>query len=136
MFLSNSFENTILIIILCFIVAYIMYASFSIYEGMDSGITTSSSSSKKSGVGGGADEYATFIKNQVVHLQDTLLTDKYREKYESIVISLDDLVNNAMLTTALKIDPKNPRAQLDALVSMNQSKAALNAVMKFVGTSA
>jgi hypothetical protein len=114
-------------------VAYIVYASFSIYEGMESE-NTQPSSSKKSGVGGGSDEYATFIKNQVIHLQDTLLKDKYKDKYESIVISLDDLVNNAMLTTALSIDPKNPNKQLESLVSMNQSKIALNSVMKFVGS--
>jgi len=134
MLYSHPFETCILVAVLFLIIVYILYKSFSIYEGMDSG-TSTPLLSKKSGIGGGADEYATFIKNQVIHLQDTLLVNKYRDKYESIVINLDDLVNNAMLTTALTIDPQNPNKQLGSLVSMNQSKIALNSVMKFIGSS-
>jgi hypothetical protein len=102
-------------------------------EGMESGTGPGPTpTATVSGVGGGSEAYATHIKNQVIHLQDTLLVDKYRDKYESIVVSLDDLINNAMLSTALNIDPRNPNKQFEALATMNQSKAALNVIMKFI----
>jgi hypothetical protein len=45
---------------------------------------------------------------------------------------MDDLVNNLMLSTALSMNPKNPLQTLQALNELNNSKIALNNIMKYI----
>ena len=90
--------------------------------------------SSSNGVAGNAASYAANIKSTVIKMQDTLLITKYRTDYEDTIMNLDDLINNLMLTTTLSIDPSNPQQGLGRLVTLNQAKAALNSVMKFVDT--
>ena len=63
------------------------------------------------------------------------LISKYRSDYETIVLNLDDLVNNLMLGAALNVNPKKPHEALVKLAELNQSKTALNNVMKFIDKS-
>jgi hypothetical protein len=84
-----------------------------------------------------ASNYATIIKNLSTQLQDSLLVSKYRTDYENVIINMEDLVNNLMLRTTLNINanlnsPGDVMKQLNALNTLQQSKTALNSVMKFI----
>ena len=92
-------------------------------------------SSSANGIAGNAAAYAANIKSQVIKLQDTMLISKYRSDYETAILNIDDLVNNLMLKTALKIDPDKPQQSLIALSQLQQSKVALNSIMKFIDSS-
>lgn len=98
-------------------------------EGLE---TQSGSSNLGSGVAGNAASYAAALKAESIKLQDTALITKYRADYENVVINLDDLVDNLMLKTALSIDQSKPEEGLAKLVDLNNSKTALNNVMKFI----
>jgi hypothetical protein len=100
-------------------------------EGMESESGSGgTSSSFTSGVGGGSNQHATTIKEQVVNLQDRLLLGKYKDTYEEIIVSTDDLLNGLMLKTILELNPKTPHTTIKMLAEMNQAKSALNSVMK------
>jgi hypothetical protein len=57
---------------------------------------------------------------------------KYRTEYEDIVMSLDDLLNAVMLEKVLSINPANPLQSFVQLGQLNNAKAGLNNVMKFI----
>lgn len=88
--------------------------------------------STEGGVAGNAAAYGANIKTQAIKLQDTVLISKYRTDYETVVINLSDLVDNLMLQTTLTIDHSKPHDGLAKLVGLNNAKAALNNVMKFI----
>jgi hypothetical protein len=132
--MEKNTTNLLLFLGICFIV-YIIFRNLNYKEGMTdaSGNTTASSTpTTPSGAAGNASNYASTIKNASVKLQDMLLTSKYRSTYETVILNLDDYVNNLMLSTALSVDPKNPLKTIHALNELNNSKTALNAVMKYV----
>ena len=105
-------------------------------EGMtDDSSNETSSSSTENGIAGNAATYSANIKTQTIKLQDTLLISKYRSDYETSILNLDDLVNNLMLKTALTVDKDNPQQSLIVLSQLQQSKAALNTIMKFIDSS-
>ena len=87
------------------------------------------------GIAGNAASYGAQIKAATIKLQDTFLISKYRSDYETVILNLDDLVDNLMLKTVLSIDTSNPADGLKKLAEMNQAKLALNNVMKFVDKS-
>lgn len=110
--------------------------NFSNREGMtDASGNSSSSSISNNGIAGNAATYGATIKAASIKSQDTFLITKYRSNYETIILNLDDLINNLMLKTTLTIDPDNPGASLEKLGQMQQAKTALNSVMKFVDAS-
>ena len=84
------------------------------------------------GIAGNAAAYGAQIKAATIKLQDTFLISKYRSDYETVILNLDDLVDNLMLKTVLSIDSNNPGDGIKKLAEMNQAKVALNSVMKFV----
>ena len=102
-------------------------------EGLENAGDAVASSSN--GIAGGAASFGATVKANVIKSQDTLLINKYRKDYETAILNLDDLVNNLMLETALSIDQKSPLMGLNKLVGLNQSKIALDSVMKFVDSS-
>ena len=105
-------------------------------EGMtDDSSNETSSSSTENGIAGNAATYGANIKSQTIKLQDTLLISKYRSDYETAILNLDDLVNNLMLKTALTVDKDKPNQSLMALAQLQQSKIALNTIMKFIDSS-
>ena len=119
------------------LVIYLLFRNFnynnqySLIEGMtdDSGTAAAPTGD---GIAGNAASYGAQIKAATIKLQDTVLISKYRSDYETAILNLDDLVDNLMLRTVLSIDTNNPAADLKYLADMNQSKLALNNVMKFV----
>jgi len=87
------------------------------------------------GEAGNAANFVATIKAQTVLLQDSLLISKYRTDYETIILNLDDYLNNTMLNTILTIDYTKPDIAIAKLNSFNQAKQALNSLMKYVDTS-
>jgi hypothetical protein len=122
--------NLVIFVIICFMV-YIIFKFFNFREGMTdaSGNTIDASGN---GIAGNSSSYAASIKTAAIQLQDQLLVSKYRSNYETVILNLDDLVNNLMLTTALSVNPNNPQQALTTLNQLNDSKTALNHVMKFL----
>ena len=112
------------------ILTYFIFRTIGVKEGLET--NNKDKDTINSGEAGGASTYGANIKAQVIKLQDVTLISKYRSEYENIVINMDDLVNNLMLQTTLNIDQSNPEAGLEKLSKLNQSKAALNNVMKFI----
>ncbi len=104
-------------------------------EGMTDASDSESSGSSENGIAGNAATYGANIKSQTIKLQDTLLISKYRSDYETAILNLDDLVNNLMLKSALSIDKEKPQQTLIALSQLQQSKIALNSIMKFIDSS-
>jgi hypothetical protein len=130
------------------IFAGISFVAFLIFRNLNfdkmtlkEGMTDSSSSSdtigssSENGIAGNAATYGANIKSQTIKLQDTLLISKYRSDYETAILNLDDLVNNLMLKTALTVDKDKPQQSLISLSQLQQSKVALNTIMKFIDSS-
>lgn len=127
--------NLTIFIGICILIYYI-FSNINVKEGLEnassSSTSSSTSSSSSNGVAGNAAAYSANIKAQVIKLQDTTLISKYRSDYENVVINMDDLVNNLMLQVTLNVDQSKPEASLAKLAQLNQAKAALNNVMKFI----
>jgi len=132
--------NLTIFIGICILIYYIFRNIDVNKEGLETASSSNSNSNSNStsttsnsnGVAGNAAAYAANIKAQVIKIQDTTLISKYRSDYENVVINMDDLVNNLMLQTTLNIDQSKPEASLAKLAQLNQAKAALNNVMKFI----
>jgi len=133
--MKKELLNLFIFLGICF-VGYLIFSNLSLKEGMT---TTDGSgnnlSSSLNGIAGNAATYAANIKSQTVKLTDTLLVSKYRSDYETTILNMDDLINALMLETTLKIDASKPSEELEKLVKLNQVKAALDNVMKFVDKS-
>jgi hypothetical protein len=119
------------------LVVYLLFRNFnynnqySLIEGM-ADASVNDVTATGNGIAGNAPAYGAQIKADTIKLQDTFLISKYRSDYETVILNLDDLVNNLMLKTVLSIDTNNPDESIKKLAEMNQSKMALNNVMKFV----
>ena len=118
-----------LFIALCF-VGYLLMKNFNYREGMTD--ASGNTSVTDNGIAGNAASYAASLKATTVKYQDLLLISKYRTEYETVILNLDDLINNLMLNEALSANPSNPITAIENLAKMNQAKTALNSVMKFV----
>jgi hypothetical protein len=125
--MNKELINLFIFLGICCLV-YIIFRNLKFKEGM----TDSSGNTQNTGIAGNATTYAANIKAQTVKLQDTLLVSKYRTDYETVILNLDDLVNNLMLQTALSINKDSPGETLLKLSQMGQAKTALNSVMKFI----
>ena len=131
--MKSELMNLFLFIGICFVL-YLFFKSFN-FSGIKEGMTDASGNSvtpPPNGVAGNAASYGATIKAENIKLQDTFLITKYRTDYETAILNLDDLLNSFMLKTALSIDAKKPADGIKQLAEMNQAKAALNSVMKFV----
>jgi len=130
--MKKELMNLFLFIGICFVL-YLLFRNFnfSTIEGMTdaSGNTVAP---PPNGIAGNAASYGATIKSANIKLQDTFLVSKYRTDYETVILNLDDLLNNLMLKAILSIDTNNPGDGVKKLAEMNQAKVALNSVMKFV----
>ena len=130
--------NLFIFIAFCFVV-YFLFRNLNLNkrsrEGMTDASGNSSSSTNTSGVAGNATAYAATIKAATVKQQDAFLISKYRSDYESVILNLDDLINNLMLNATLNINPNKPNEGLSKLAELNQAKIALNNVMIFIDKS-
>jgi hypothetical protein len=137
--MKTELMNLFLFIGICLVV-YLLFRNFnynsqySLIEGMTdaSGNDVTPSGSVGNGIAGNAPSYGAQIKAATIKLQDTFLISKYRSDYETVILNLDDLVDNLMLKTVLSIDINNPGDSVKKLAEMNQAKLALNNVMKYV----
>jgi hypothetical protein len=123
-----------------FLAAKTLKLHFKVVEGLSLNDATSSTSAVSTSGGGeaaSAESYSSTLKNKVTQLQDTLLVSKYRKEYENIILNMDDYVSILMLRTTLSMDPNADDAtsnleKIKALNELNNSKSALNNVMKYV----
>ena len=130
--MKQELMNLFLFIFICFII-YLIFRNFNFTtrEGMiDSSDNTVTAPSN--GIAGNAANYGAAIKAADIKLQDTFLISKYRSNYETVILNLDDFLNNLMLKTALTMDTDKPEESIQKLSTMNQAKTALNNVMKFI----
>lgn len=133
--------NLFLFIFMCFIL-YLIFRHFN-YEKtiVKEGLTDLSGNmiiSPPNGIAGNASRYAATIKAENIQMQDLFLINKYRTDYESIILNLDDYLNNTMLNTVLTIDYTKPDSSINAIAKLNyfnQAKQSLNSLMKYVDTS-
>ena len=139
--MKKELMNLFIFVAICF-VAYILFRNlnfnFNSKEGMTgkaSSSSSSASSSASNGVAGNAASYGATLKSAAVKQQDIFLISKYRSDYETVILNLDDLVNNLMLQAALNVNPDKPTQSLSKLAELNQVKTALNNVMVFIDKS-
>ena len=135
--MKKELMNLFLFIGVCF-VFYLLFRNFnfSYKEGLETTDTTTTTTTTdttigKNGIAGNAAAFAASIKEQNIKFQDQFLISKYRSDYEAVILDLDELVDNLMLKTIL-IPSKNPEETLEKIGELNQSKVALNSIMKFV----
>jgi hypothetical protein len=137
--MKKEIMNLCLFFGICLVV-YLLFRqlNFSNFNKNIEGMTDNSSesetttSSSNNGIAGNAAAYSAKIKAGNIKFQDTFLISKYRSDYESIILNLDDLIDNLMLKTALTIDPEKPEGTVVKLSQLNLAKAALNNTMKFI----
>ena len=127
--------NICLFLTICLFI-FIMFNKFNYTkEGMtttDASGNTSTTTTVTNGIAGNAAAYSTGLKSQAIKAQDALLISKYRTDYESSILNLDDVINNLMLKTALTVNESNVPEAVASLAQLNQAKAALNSIMKFI----
>jgi hypothetical protein len=120
------------------LVLYILFRNFkynsqySLIEGLTTDTSGNNVIPSGNGIAGNAVSYSSQIKAATIKLQDTFLFSKYSSDYETVIVNLDDFINNLMLKNVLSFDMENPGASLSKLVELQQAKVALNGVMKFV----
>jgi preprotein translocase subunit SecF len=134
--MKKELMNLFMFLAICF-VAYLLFRGLNYNLNFKEGLTTDTTttttiSTVTDGIAGNAATYAAIIKAETVKLQDTFLISKYRKDYENVILNLDDYVDALMLKTALNIDKNNPGTVLSKINEMNNSKLALNNVMKFI----
>lgn len=100
-------------------------------EGLD---TMDDRKSSGNGIASNSKTYLTTIKDINMKMKDSLnvSNSEYRKNYEDIILNMDDLINYVMLKTTLTIDQNKPEATIIKLSQLNQARAALNNVLKFV----
>ena len=138
--MNKDLMNFLLFCAVCVIV-YIVFRNFNFTnkEGLANNTTpaASSAASSANGIAGNSTAYASAIKTATVALQDQLLVSQYQTDYETFILNLDDYINNLMLSTALNINTSNTNntASFQLLSQLQNSKQALNSVMKFIDSA-
>ena len=132
----KEFYNLFLFLAICFAI-YIVFRNFHYNPMLIEGMTDASGNSvtvnaPANGVAGNAASYGAALKASTIKLQDTFLISKYRSDYESVILNMDDLINNLMLKATLSLDQSKPQETVESLAKMQQAKVALNSVMKFI----
>jgi hypothetical protein len=112
--------------------AYFFFRNYDmqVKEGLENKDSKSSSSS--TGIASNADTYLMNIKDLNMKMKDQFNISQYRKPYEDIILAMDDLISNVMLKTTLSVDKNKPEVSLVKLSELNQARAALNTVLKFV----
>jgi hypothetical protein len=129
--IDKMYTNIIMFVIICFLI-YFIFSNLNTIEGMTTKNNISLPDKQKPATHANAANYAAVIKSENINMQDQLLINKYKKDYENAIIAVDDLVNLLMLKTVLSVDRANPTEALTQLASLNQSKGALNSVMKYI----
>lgn len=134
--------NSIFYIVIFLLVAFIsinvlrntyltLTEGFKRIKGIKSASSSASkSSSSKDVIGDNSKNFANAIKNASNAIKDELEIKKYTDNYETIILNIDDLLNNLMLETTLNLDVENPLPTIQKLSVMQQSKSALISIME------
>jgi hypothetical protein len=139
--MQNDLLTNILLLVAILFLIFIIFNTVSLTskkEGFDTKTDindskpANGSNSITNGLAGNAQYFTSSIKGMVIKLQDTLLLSKYRADYENTIIALDDYIDNLMLMKVLYFSTQK---DLEDLVQLNNSKTALNNVMKFIDTT-
>lgn len=139
--MEQSKTNLCIFIGFCFLIylvnKFLTYNqnNLSYMEGMTTDGSNNVPTSATNGIAGNAASYAAQIKAQAIKIEDQLLIPKYRTDYENVILNLDEFVNDLMLQTALNVNPNNPLTTITQLSQLQQAKAGLNSVMKYVDSS-
>jgi hypothetical protein len=132
--MNKELMNLFIFLILLFF-GYLLFNNLNLLKLKREGMTDASGNIitvQTNGIAGNADAYGAEIKLETIKMQDMFLVSKYRNQYETVILNLDDFVNNLMLKSALSMDKINPHASLSQLAELNQVKNALNNVMIFL----
>ena len=132
--MKNELMNLFIFLGICCLV-YIIFRNLKFKEGMTDA-SGNDMQNTGTGIAGNAANYGAIIKAKTIKLQDTLLISKYRSDYETVILNLDDFINNLMLQSTLSINKDSPGETLLKLSQMGQAKLALNSVMKFIDNTA
>lgn len=140
----NDLTTVVCILAMLLLAAYVsnqtlIYLSNNL-EGMETSSSSKTTSASKStsttGVGAGAASWADAIKSATTKINDAMLVSKYRKDYENVIINAEECVNASMLsalvTSPLGADGNVTVQTLTAIKNMNDSKVALNEIMKYV----
>jgi len=140
----NDFTTIVCVLAMLLLAAYIsnktlIYLSNNL-EGMETSSSSKTTSTSKStsttGVGAGAASWADAIKSATTKINDAMLVSKYRKDYENVIINAEECVNasmlSALMTSPLGADGNVTVQTLTAIKNMNDSKVALNEIMKYV----
>jgi len=137
----NEVYWNLLLFIVILLGAYFLLRNFNVTnnrEGLDTmderRNSNSDSTSGSNGIASNSKTYSTQIKELNTKMKDILnvSNSEYRKNYEDIILNIDDLINNIMLKTTLSIDKDKPEEGIIKLSQLNQARAALNNVLKFV----
>ena len=132
--MKNELINLFLFIGVCFMF-YLLFRNFNFTEVKEGMTTASGITAPENGVAGNAAGYGAGIKAANIKFQDTFLISKYRSDYETVILDLDDYINNKMLEISLNLPLDNAdgsREKIKILGDLNNAKLALNNVMKFI----
>jgi hypothetical protein len=139
--MEKQLFDLFIFVMVMFVIYYVFsymsnISNMSIKEGLTNNeetttTTITETSSSNNGIAGNAASYSAAIKNMAILSKDKLLISKYRADYENIILSYDDYVNALMLEKLLD-GSKDQMKKLTEISTLNQSKTALNAIMKFV----
>jgi hypothetical protein len=135
----NDLLTAAFTLIFLLMLAYLSMQSIKMYsnvEGLENNSASTSKSTSATGIAAGAASFAEAIKSATTKINDTALISKYRKDYENIVINAEECVNASMLS-ALIMSPLGPDGNvtvqtLTAIKNMNDSKVALNEIMKYI----
>jgi hypothetical protein len=138
--LFDLFMFGLILVVIYYVFSNLNINNLNIKEGLtnnDETITTTTTatipSATTNGIAGNAASYAASIKNMATLSKDKLLITKYRTDYENTIMSYDDYVNSLMLDRLLD-GSTDQMKKLSDIATLNQSKTALNAIMKYVDT--
>ena len=138
--MEKDLLNVLIFIVTC-IVIYIIFRNFNVNnftknrEGLTTTTSSTTTASASNGIAGNATAFAAAIQSSTVALQNQLLVTTYRTEYETVILNLDDYLNNLMLSTVLSIDVSSGSSAFATLTALNSSRQALNTVMKFIDSS-
>jgi len=129
----NEVYMNLLLFAIILLGLYFFFRNYDMHVNRE-GLENQESSSSINGIAGNSQTYLTFLRDLDGKIKDSLNISnaEYRKNYEDIILSMDDLINNIMLKTTLTINKSKPEETIIKLSQLNQARAALNNVLKFV----
>ena len=130
--MEQLWMNILLFIVILLGVYYFIFRNNYVEDSIE-GMQNNNNTPRRNGIASNADTFIASIQQATTKLKDELSISNadYRKKYERIIVEMDNLLNYTMLKGVLSADPNNVHA-IAMIGSLNNSRAALNNVLKFV----